>query len=98
MLERTLATDYFAAHLNLHLHFSTPTSELRCALFQQNTDHEDEVKDNAAASDPSVHVQAQWKKFPTPHAGVSSEAPNWELVGVSYWHWVNKGSVASCTA
>lgn len=23
MLERTLATDYFAAHLNLHLHFST---------------------------------------------------------------------------
>lgn len=36
MLERTLATDDFAAHLNLHLHFSTPTSELRCALFQQN--------------------------------------------------------------
>lgn len=81
MLEQTPATGggYSAAHLNLHLHFSTPTSELRCALCQQNTentDREDEVKDNAAASDPSVHVQAQWKKFPTPHAGVFSEAPN----------------------
>lgn len=97
MLERTLATDYFAAHLNLHLHFSTPTSELRCALFQQNTEHEDEVKDNATASDPSVHVQAQWKKF-QPLMLVSPLRPQTENLLVYLTGRVNKGLVASCTA
>lgn len=99
MLERTLATDYFAVHLHLHLHFSTPTSELRCALCQQNTAHEDEVKDNSAASDPPSACESPVEEVPQPLMLVSLLRPQTEnLVGVSYWHRVNKGSMASHTA
>lgn len=67
MLEQTPSTDYSAAHLTTPpFEYTTPV--LRCAVGQENTDQEDDVKCSAAAAgDPLSPRAGPVEEVPTLH-------------------------------